>query len=45
MEGPYSTDGEERNANRILVGKREVTRPLGRPDKGETIILKWILEE
>jgi hypothetical protein len=26
-----STNGEERNANRILVGKPEGKRPLGRP--------------
>jgi late competence protein required for DNA uptake (superfamily II DNA/RNA helicase) len=26
-----STNGEKRNVNRILVGKREGRRPLGRP--------------
>jgi hypothetical protein len=27
----YSTNGEKRNANRILVGKPDGKRPLGRP--------------
>jgi hypothetical protein len=31
MEGPCSTNGEERNAYRLLVGKPEGKRPLGRP--------------
>jgi hypothetical protein len=33
---------ERRNAYRILLGKPEVTRPLGRPRR-ERIILKFIL--
>jgi hypothetical protein len=38
--------GEERNAYRLLVGKPEGKRPLGRQDVGEWIILLlgWILE-
>jgi hypothetical protein len=31
MGRTYSTNGEKRNANRILVGKPEGKRPLGRP--------------
>jgi hypothetical protein len=30
MGGPYSTIGEKRNAYRLLVGKPEGKRPLGR---------------
>jgi hypothetical protein len=35
---------EKRNAYRILVGKPECKRPLGRPRLGGWTILKWILE-
>jgi hypothetical protein len=31
MDGACSTNGEERNAYRLLVGKPEGRRPLGRP--------------
>jgi hypothetical protein len=31
MVGPCSTNGEKRNAYRLLVGKPEGKRPLGRP--------------
>jgi hypothetical protein len=31
MGGPCSTNGEKRNAYRLLVGKIEGKRPLGRP--------------
>jgi hypothetical protein len=31
MSGPYSTNGEKRNAYRLLVGKSEGKRPLGKP--------------
>jgi hypothetical protein len=39
-----STNGDKRNACRILVGKPEGKRPLGRPDVGRWTILKWILD-
>jgi hypothetical protein len=35
--------GEKRNAYRILVGKPEGRRSLGKPRRGRKI-LKWILE-
>jgi hypothetical protein len=38
-----SMNGEE-NAYRILVGKPEGKRPLGRLDACGRIILRWILE-
>jgi hypothetical protein len=31
MGGPCSTNGEKRNANRLLEGKPDGKRPLGRP--------------
>jgi hypothetical protein len=31
MGGEYSTNGEKRNVYRLLVGKPEGRRPLGRP--------------
>jgi hypothetical protein len=31
MDGPCSTNGEKRNAYRLLVGKPEGKRPLGKP--------------
>jgi hypothetical protein len=33
MGGEYSTNGEKRNAYRILVGKPEGKRSLGRPGR------------
>jgi hypothetical protein len=36
MGGLCSTNGEERNAYRLLVGKPERKRPLGRPRR------KWV---
>jgi hypothetical protein len=35
--------GKKRNTYRLLVGKREGKRPLGKPDVGGWIILGWIL--
>ena len=34
--------GEERGVYRVLVGKPEVRRPLGRPRRNGWIILGWI---
>jgi hypothetical protein len=39
-----STNGVRRNAYRILVGKPEGKRPLGRHRHRWGIILEWILE-
>jgi hypothetical protein len=41
MGGACSTNGEKRN--RLLVGKPEGRRSLGRPRLGGWIILGWIL--
>jgi hypothetical protein len=35
---------EKKNAYRLLVGKSEGNRPLGRPKLGGWIILGWILK-
>ena len=37
--------GERRGAYRVLVGKPEGRRPLGRPSVDGRIILKWILKK
>jgi hypothetical protein len=39
------TCGMKRNAYRVLVGKSEGKRLLGRPRHGRGIILKWILKK
>jgi hypothetical protein len=39
-----STNGEKRNAYRVLVGNPEGKSPQGRLDVGGSIMLKWILE-
>jgi hypothetical protein len=39
-----STNGARTNAYRILVGKPEGKRPLGRPRRTVWIILKYILD-
>jgi hypothetical protein len=39
----YSTNGAKRKAYRILVGKPEGKRPLGRPRR-RWIILKYIIQ-
>jgi hypothetical protein len=41
---PVARVGKKRNAYRILVGKPEGKRPLGRPGRRWGIILGWILE-
>jgi hypothetical protein len=38
MGGPSSTNGERRNAYRLLVGKPEGKRPLGRPRR------RWVVK-
>jgi hypothetical protein len=43
-ERSRSTIGEMRNAYRILIGKPEGKKPLGRPRIDGRIILKWILK-
>jgi hypothetical protein len=42
--GNVARMGEKRNACRILVGKPEGNRPLGRPRRRWVDKLKWILE-
>jgi hypothetical protein len=44
MDGACSTNGEKRNAYKLLVGKLEGKRPLGRPRRRWVVILGWILE-
>jgi hypothetical protein len=44
LAGHIALIGEKRNAYRILVGKPEGKRPLGRPGHRWMIILRWILE-
>jgi hypothetical protein len=41
--GHVALMGEKTNAYRILMGKSEGKRPLGRPDVDRWTILKWIL--
>jgi hypothetical protein len=42
--GHVARMGEKRNTYRILVGKLERKRPLGRPRRRWGTILKWILD-
>jgi hypothetical protein len=44
MGGSCSTNGDKRNAYRLLVGKPEGNGPIGRPTRRSWIILGWILE-
>jgi hypothetical protein len=39
-----STNGEKRNACKILVGNTEEKRPLGRPRRRWVDNTKWLLE-
>lgn len=43
--GPVARFMEKRNAYRMLVGKPEGKRPLGRPEIKWGIILKWVYEK
>jgi hypothetical protein len=43
--GPVARMGEKSNAYRILLGKPEGKRPLGRQGVGGWTILKWILDK
>jgi hypothetical protein len=45
MGGPYSTNVEKRNAYRLLVGKPEGKRPLGRPRRRWVYNIKMDLEK
>jgi hypothetical protein len=45
MGGAFSTNGEKRNAYRILVGKPEGKRPLGRPSRRWVDNIKMDLRE
>jgi hypothetical protein len=45
MGGAYSTNGEKRNAYRILVGKPEGKTPLGRPRRRRVENIKMDLRE
>jgi hypothetical protein len=45
MGGACSTYGERRGVYRVLVGKPEGNRPLGRPKRRWGIILNWIFEK
>jgi hypothetical protein len=44
MGGPCSTNWENRNAYRLLVGKPEGKRALGRPRHRWWIIVGWIFD-
>jgi hypothetical protein len=37
--------GQKRNACKVLMGKPEGKKPLGRPRNGGSMILRWILEK
>jgi hypothetical protein len=45
MGGPCSTNGEKRNAYRLLVGKLEGKRPPGRPRRRRVDNIRTDLEE
>jgi hypothetical protein len=45
MDGACSTDGEERGVYRVLVGKPEGKRPLGRPRRRWQDNLRMDLQE
>ena len=45
MAGACSTYGERRGVYRVLMGKPEGKRPLGRPGVDGRIILRWIFRK
>jgi hypothetical protein len=45
MGGPCSTNGEKWNAYRLLVGKPEGKRPLGRPRRRRVVNIRMDLGE
>jgi hypothetical protein len=45
MDGACGAYGEERGVHRVLVGKPEGKRPLGRPDIVGWIILIWMFSK
>jgi hypothetical protein len=45
MSGACSTNGEKRNAYRVLMGKPEAKRPLGRPRRRWEDNIKMDLRE
>jgi hypothetical protein len=45
MGGSCSTNGEKRNAYRLLVGKSEGKRPLGRPRRRWVDTIRMVLGE
>jgi hypothetical protein len=45
MGGACSSDGEGIGVYRVLVGKPEGKRPLGRPGAGGRIIFRWVFRK
>ena len=45
MRGRVVRVGERRDAYRVLVGKSEGKRPLGRPRRRWEILLEWIVKK
>jgi hypothetical protein len=45
MDGSRSSDGKGRGVYRILVGKAEGKRPLGKQGVDGRIILRWIVRK
>ena len=43
--GHVARMGEDRGVHRVLVGKPEGKRPLGRPRRDRRIILRWIFRK
>ena len=45
MGGECSTYGDRKGVYRVVVGKAEIKRPLGRPGVDGRIILRWIFRK